>query len=71
MATDLTSWALLAATPKVLYAIPLVVVISLVYGATRHEYLREIVEHSIRSACWVVGFMALILAIIWVAGFWN
>ncbi len=57
--------------PRLWYALPLVVVVSLVYGATRHENLKEIVEHSLRSAVWVVGFMAIIFAIIYVAGFWN
>jgi hypothetical protein len=53
------------------YAVPLIVVVSLVYGATRHEYPREIMIHSFRSAVWVVGFMGVIFAIIYVAGFWN
>ena len=53
------------------YAIPLVVAISLVYGATRHEYLKEILIQTYRSAVWVVGFMAIIFAVIYVAGFWN
>lgn len=53
------------------YALPLIVVVSLVYGGTRHEYLREIMIHSFRSAVWVVGFMGVIFAIIYVAGFWN
>ena len=62
---------LAALTPRLFYAVPLVVVISLVYGATRHEYLPEILAHSARSAVWVVGFMAIIFGLIWVAGFWN
>ena len=53
------------------YALPLIVAVSLVYGGTRHEYLREIMIHSFRSAVWVVGFMGVIFAIIYVAGFWN
>ena len=60
-----------AMTPRLFYAVPLVVVISLVYGATRHEYLPEILAHAFRSAIWVVGFMAIIFALIWVIGFWN
>lgn len=60
-----------ALTPRMFYALPLVVVISLVYGATRHEYLPDIFAHSLRSAVWVVGFMAIIFALIWVVGFWN
>jgi lysylphosphatidylglycerol synthetase-like protein (DUF2156 family) len=60
------------ATPaRIWYAIPLVMVVSLVYGATRHEHLKEILIHSFRSAVWVLAFMAAIFALIWVAGFWN
>ncbi len=58
-------------TPRIWYAIPLIVVVSLVYGATRHENLREILIHSFRSAIWVVGFMAVIFFLIWIAGYWN
>lgn len=68
---SLTSFSLLAMTPRIYYALPLVIVISLVYGATRHERLKEIIDHSIRSLIWVVGFMVVILAVIWLAGFWN
>ena len=57
--------------PKLWYAVPLIVSISLVYGATRHEYLKPILIHSLRSAIWVTGFMAIIFALIWLAGFWN
>ena len=57
--------------PRIWYALPLVVAISLVYGATRHEHLREIMVHSMRSAIWVVGFMTVIFGIIFVAGYWN
>ena len=32
--------------PNIYYAAPLVVVISLVYGATRHEQPSEIIKHS-------------------------
>jgi hypothetical protein len=66
------SLMLAAGSPaRIWYSIPLIVVVSLVYGATRHEYLKEILIHSARSAIWVVGFMAAIFGIIWVAGFWN
>jgi hypothetical protein len=51
------------------YAIPLVVVISLVYGATRHEHKKEIIEHSIRSAIWLAGFLFLIFLAVWFAGY--
>lgn len=56
---------------QIWYAIPLVVVISLVYGATRHETLKDIAIQTYKSAVWVIGFMGIIFAIIYVAGFWN
>jgi hypothetical protein len=56
---------------KFWYAVPLIVSVSLVYGATRHEHLKPILIHSLRSAVWVTGFMAIIFAVIWLAGFWN
>ena len=62
---------LVGMTPRIWYAIPLIVVVSLVYGATRHENLREILGHAIRSAVWVICFMMMIFFLIWVAGFWN
>ena len=46
------------------YTVPLIVSISLVYGATRHEYMGPILYHSFRSAVWMVGFMAVIFAIL-------
>lgn len=63
--------ALAGMTPNIYYAAPLIVVISLVYGATRHERLADIIGHSVRSVVWVLGFMAIILAVIWAAGFLN
>ena len=56
---------------QIWYAIPLVVSISLVYGATRHENLKEILIQTYRSVVWVLGFMAIIFGIIYVAGYWN
>lgn len=56
---------------QIWFAIPLIVAVSLVYGGTRHENLKEILIQSYRSAVWVIGFMAIIFAIIFVAGYWN
>jgi hypothetical protein len=53
------------------YAIPLVLVVSLVYGATRHERMKEVIEQSIRTAIGLVGFMSAIFVVIWLIGFWN
>ena len=47
------------------YALPLIVSISLVYGATRHELMRPILEHAVRFAGWIVGFMGVLFVVIW------
>lgn len=54
----------LAAT-KLWYLVPLVVSISLVYAATRHELVDEIVKHAIRFGIWIVGFMGVVFALIY------
>jgi len=56
---------------RIWWSLPLVVSISLVYGATRHEYIGQILIQSYKSAIWVIGFMLLIFAIIWGAGYFN
>jgi hypothetical protein len=59
-------------TNKLWYLAPLVVSISLVYGATRHELIGPILHHAFRSAVWIIGFMAIIFAVLmvmsWLAG---
>jgi len=47
------------------YALPLIVSISLVYGATRHELMAPILNNAFRAATWIVGFMATIFVILW------
>jgi hypothetical protein len=58
---------LIAATSfvRMWYAVPLIVSISLVYGATRHELMRPILEHALRFAAWIVGFMGVLFVVIW------
>ena len=46
------------------YALPLVVAVSLVYAATRHEKLGPILVHAARIAAWIIGFMALIFVVL-------
>ena len=46
------------------YALPLIIAISLVYGATRHEYIPQILSQAGKAAVWVIGFMLVILALI-------
>jgi hypothetical protein len=58
-------------TAQIWYAVPLVIVISLVWGATRHELLPDIIVHSIKSLLWVLTFMGIIFALILVAGYFQ
>jgi hypothetical protein len=54
----------LLAANRLWYALPLVVTVSLVYAATRHEETGAIIKHAIRFGAWVVGFLLVILAVI-------
>jgi hypothetical protein len=48
------------------FVVPLIVAASLVYGATRHELMGPILHQSFRAATWIVSFMAVIFAILFV-----
>ncbi len=50
---------------QIWYSVPLILVISLVYGATRHEYLKEILIHALRAGIWLVGFLGIIFFVVW------
>jgi len=52
------------------YAVPLIIAVSLVYSATRHEQMRPILHHAVRTAVWIVGFMAVVFAILWLVDWW-
>jgi len=39
------------------YAVPLVIVVSLVYAATRHEATVPILRHAARTFVWITAFM--------------
>ena len=53
-----------------LYFVPLLVTISLVFGATRHEDNGLILQHSLHTARWITGFMAIIFVILLFVGWW-
>jgi hypothetical protein len=53
--------SLLAALPTIWYMVPLIVSVSLVYAATRHEYLTPILKHAARFGLWIGLFMAGVL----------
>jgi hypothetical protein len=46
------------------YALPLVVVVSLVYAATRHEEMVPILQHALRIGGCIVAFMAIVFAVL-------
>jgi hypothetical protein len=46
------------------YALPLVVSVSLVCAATRHELLRPILQHAMRFGVWVLVFMAVFMGVL-------
>jgi hypothetical protein len=54
---------LMAQTSMMWYSLPLIVVISLVYSATRHEAMGAILSHALRLGTMIAVFMAAI----WVA----
>ena len=58
---------LLAANMQQLWHfVPLVVVISLVYGATRHEWMAPILSNAVRFGVWIFGFVGAIFAVLFV-----
>lgn len=46
------------------YSLPLVIVVSLVYAATRHELMGPILLHATRMAAWVLGFMIIVFVVL-------
>ncbi len=47
---------------RIWFALPIIVSVSLVYAATRHEQMGPIVVHATRFAVWIVVFMAIVFA---------
>jgi len=52
------------------YALPLVIAVSLVYSATRHEQMGPILGHAFRIGVWIVGFMAVVFAVLLLISWW-
>jgi hypothetical protein len=46
------------------YALPLVVSVSMVCAATRHELIRPIIEHAVRFGAWLLVFMAVFMVLL-------
>jgi len=46
------------------WSVPLIVVVSLVYAATRHELIEPILRHAIHTAVWIVCFMLAVFVVL-------
>ena len=69
----LTAWPMLVSTAmlnRMWYSVPLIVVISMVYAATRHEMIKPIVEHALRFGFWIVGFMLVVFVLLMLITRW-
>ncbi len=47
-----------------LYYLPLIITISLVFGGTRHEDTSLIIKHTWQTARWITSFMAIIFFVL-------
>lgn len=53
-----------------LYFTPLLIAISLVFGATRHEDTSLILKHSMHTARWILGFVGILFVILFAIDLW-
>ena len=58
------SLAPLLAVINLWYAVPLIVSVSLVCAATRHEEITPILNHAVRFGLWVLVFMAGVMVLL-------
>ena len=56
--------------PVLWYALPLVVTISLVYAATRHERMGEIIPHAIHFGLMVLLVAAIVFVVFFAMSWW-
>jgi hypothetical protein len=59
---------LFAHTAQAWYALPLIVSVSLVYAATRHEDMPSILRHAARFGTWITVFLAGLGLFLWWLG---
>jgi hypothetical protein len=59
---------LFAQSDQIWYSLPLVVSISLVYAATRHEDMPSILRHALHFGAWIMFFMVALGLLIWWMG---
>ena len=53
-----------------LWLLPILVAVSLVMAATRHERNEMILSQAWRTALWTLSFLGAIAATLWFAMFW-
>jgi hypothetical protein len=69
----MTTMSLLASSllaKQIWYIVPLILSVSLVYGATRHELPRPIAHHAWHTALWMTIFIGGIFAVLWLVSWW-
>lgn len=59
-----TSPVLSISPTYLLYYLPLIVTISLVFGGTRHEDTTKVIQHAWQTGRWITGFMLIIFAVL-------
>lgn len=64
MILALSAFMPLLAVVNLWYAVPLIVSVSLVCAATRHEQMGPILHHASRFGMWIVVFMAVVMALL-------
>lgn len=57
-------FAPLLAVVSLWYAVPLIVSVSLVCAATRHEQMGPILNHAVRFGLWIVVFMGVVMGVL-------
>jgi hypothetical protein len=67
-ASILTTAMPIFASVTLWYAVPLIVSVSLVCAATRHEELGPILNHAVRMGLWTLVFMIVVAAVLWLMG---
>jgi hypothetical protein len=59
-----SGFAPLLAVVNLWYALPLIVSVSLVCAATRHEQIGPILNHAVRFGLWIVVFMSVVMGVL-------
>lgn len=49
---------------KLWFALPLIVAISLVYAASKHETWPLIARNAVQTGVWMIGFMSLVFLVL-------